>query len=132
MINIKDPQQMPLFDPILSNMSKVGLKYLEGSWQPTFRVVILEMLERPVTKLAERFHKTIGRPTKELYSMAGLLLLKQFNNWTTQETVAAYMFHADVQFALNLDGTCQSITDRTIEHYEKIFLEDRLFWKLNG
>lgn len=126
MINIKDPQQIPLFDPILGNMSKVGLKFMEGSWQPTFRVAILEMLKKPVTKLAERFHKTKGRPTKELYSVAGLLLLKQFNNWTTQEAVAAYMFHLDVQFALNLGGSCQSITDRTIENYEKIFLEDNL------
>jgi hypothetical protein len=35
----------------------------------------------PADALAAHFHDVIGRPTKELYSVAGLLLIKEFMNW---------------------------------------------------
>ena len=34
-----------------------------------------------------------GRPSRELYSMAGLLLLLEFRNWTQEQAVEAYRFH---------------------------------------
>lgn len=126
MINIKDPLQKPLFEPLIANISKVGLRYLGHSWQPTFRVVILDLLRQPVSKLSKNFNSTQGRKTKELYSMAGLLIIKQFNNWTTREAIEAYMFHSDIQFALNIDGAAQGLSDRTLENYEKKFMKNDL------
>ena len=36
----------------------------------------------PVQALGQHFHPTLGRPTKELYSIAGLLFLQETFNWT--------------------------------------------------
>ena len=57
----------------------------------------------PVGELAENFSRKLGTPTKELYSMAGLVFLADFFGWTAQEAVEAYIFRSDVQYALNLE-----------------------------
>jgi len=80
----------------------------------------------PVDAIAGEFSPTMGAPTKELYSMAGLLLIKEFRDWTTTEAAEAYMFYADIQYALNLEPAQQSMCERTIERYEKIFVENDL------
>lgn len=58
--------------------------------------------------------------------MAGLLLIKEFHDWTEEQAVNAYMFHADVQYALNLPPAMQSLSVRTVQRYEDIFREDEL------
>jgi hypothetical protein len=62
--------------------------------------------------------------------MAGLLIIKQFNNWTTREAIEAYMFHSAIQFALNINGAAQGLSDRTLENYEKMFMKDELSAKV--
>ena len=58
--------------------------------------------------------------------MAGLMLLQELNNWTNPETVEAYLFRTDVQFALNLEPGCDEMCDRTWERYRALFIEDEL------
>jgi len=43
------------------------------------------------TRFAENFHPTLGCPTKELYSMAGMIFLKGFFNLTIEEVVRRYL-----------------------------------------
>ena len=124
MHHIVDPRQTRLFDPFRSILSDVAYRRIQRGWQGVFRHVILEVM--PVEILAGAFDPTMGTPTKELYSMAGLLLIKEFKNWTTAEAVEAYLFHADVQYALNLEPCHQSLCERTVERYEKIFVENDL------
>ena len=45
---------------------------------------------------------TWARRHKELYSLAGLLLIKEFMDWTTTRAAEGRMFEASVQYALNL------------------------------
>jgi hypothetical protein len=47
--------------------------------------------------LAAHFHDVIGRPTKELYSVAGLLLIKEFMNWSNERAADSYMFDVSIQ-----------------------------------
>ncbi|HEX3147357.1 MAG TPA: ChbG/HpnK family deacetylase [Gemmataceae bacterium] len=63
-----------------------------------FRAVLLELM--PAKLLGEHFHPTHGRPTKELFAMAGLLFLQEAFDWTNVAAVEAVLFRADVQFAL--------------------------------
>lgn len=121
MRHIVDPKQNRLFDPFQGLFSKIGLRTISQGWQGVFRHVILELL--PVAKLAQHFHLTIGAPTKELYSMAGLVFLADFQDWTAQEAAQAYMFRTDVQYALNLQPGAE-VSDRTVERYQKLFRED--------
>lgn len=48
--------------------------------------------------------------------MCGLLLVREFHNWTVPETHEAALFRSDVQYALNLEPGFD-ISQRTIERY---------------
>ncbi len=80
----------------------------------------------PVGRLAEHFDPAIGRPNKELYSIAALLFVMEFRDWTHQEAADAYMFNVDIQYALNLRPENQSLCRRTIERYIQLFHDDEL------
>ncbi|MCK4276362.1 MAG: transposase, partial [Phycisphaerae bacterium] len=45
-----------------------------------------------------------------------------FKNWTTTEAADAYMLDTGVQYALNLEPANQSMSERTIQRYERIFV----------
>jgi hypothetical protein len=124
MRNVNDPRQSKLFDPFEAILSPVAYRRIRNGWQGVFRHVILELM--PVDVIAGHFSADMGAPTKELYSMAGLVLIKEFKDWTTTEAAEAYMFNNDVQYALNLEPSQQSLSERTIERYEKIFVENNL------
>jgi len=68
----------------------------------------------------------MGRPTKEHYSIAGLLLTKEFKNWTNDETLKSYSFNMAIHYALNLEPVAQDIGMRTLERYINLFEEDAI------
>lgn len=124
MINVKDPQQNVMFDVFEDILSPLAYKILIKGWQGIFRHAILQLM--PAGKLAEHFSPDIGAPTKELYSVAGLILIMEFNDWTIEQAVEAYMFDVGVQYALNLEPSGQSLSTRTLERYQKLFRQDDL------
>jgi hypothetical protein len=66
---MEDPRQTELFDTFQSIVWPVAYGKLPRRWQHLFRRAILKLL--PATKLGEHFHPAMGRPTKELSSLAG-------------------------------------------------------------
>ena len=124
MRNIIDPRQIRLFDPYDSYLTEKTRKRLLESWPGVFRHVLLELM--PAKNIAEHFSPAMGRPTKELYSMAGLVLIAGFNDWTKEQAADAYSFHSDVQYALNLEPTAHDFSQRTFERYVALFEEDEL------
>ncbi len=121
MRKIVDPRQERLLDPFQGLFPPTAIRILGAGWQGVFRYVILELL--PVAQLARHFHTSLGAPTKELYSMAGLVFLADFHGWTAQQAAEAYMFRTDVQYALNLEPGAE-VSSRTVERYQKLFRED--------
>jgi hypothetical protein len=117
-----NPQQGRLFDPFDGLIPPLGLDRIRKGWQGIFRATLLELM--PAHQLGKHFSPRVGRPTKELYSVAGLLFLQEFQNWTIPEAVEAYLFHTDVQFALNLEPGLDEMCERTFERYRALFLED--------
>ena len=124
MVHIKDPRQKLLFDPFEHLFSPLAYKAITNGWQGVFRHVILELL--PAGAVAGEFHPSMGRPTKELYSMAGLLFVMEFNDWTKEVAAQAYMLHSDIWYALNLEPGHNSLSSRTIERYQEIFRDNEL------
>jgi len=124
MHNIVNPQQVRLFDPFDHVLTEKTRKRLLDSWPGVFRHVILELM--PVDTIGGHFDPTRGRPTKELYSMAGLLFLQEFMDWTKDEALDAYSFNMNVHYALNLEPVAHDISKRTLERYINLFEVDGL------
>ena len=123
MIHSVDPRQNRLFDPFQGVIPPSGQRIIADGWQGVFRHVVLEVM--PVGELAENFSQKLGAPTKELYSMAGLVFLADFFGWTAQEAAEAYIFRSDVQYALNLEPGV-TVSSRTVERYQKLFRDNEL------
>ena len=75
-----NPKQTRLFGAFGDVLTEKTRKRLLDGWVGAFRHVILELM--PAEAISEHFDRAMGRPTKELYSMAGLLLIKEFMDWT--------------------------------------------------
>ena len=123
MRRIRDPQQKWMFDPFDGVLSGMARRRLLTGWQGVFRTVVLKLL--PVNELSQHFSENLGCPTKELYSMAGLIFLADFFGWTAIEAADAYMMRAEVQFALNIEPGVECC-ERTVERYRKLFTDDDL------
>ncbi len=123
MIHTVDPRQNRLFDPFDGVIPPLGRRIIADGWQGLFRHVLLEVM--PVAELGRHFSDSLGAPTKELYSMAGLVFLADFFGWNAQEAIEAYVFRSDVQYALNREPGAEVCT-RTLERYQKLFREDDL------
>lgn len=124
MRKIVNPKQTQLFDPFDSILTeKTRNRLLEG-WPGIFRHVILELM--PVNTISEHFDPSMGRPPKELYSIAGLLLIQEFMDWTKDQALDAYSFHTNVHYALNLEPVAHDISKRTLERYINLFEENDL------
>lgn len=119
-----DPRQNVLFDPGETMFSPMAIKRLREDWPGLFRWQLLHLM--PVGKLAENFHPTLGCPTKELYSMAGAIFLKEFFNLTIEQTVQRYLFDSQWHYALNIVPNTASISHASVERYAKLFVEDDL------
>jgi hypothetical protein len=123
MIHIVDPRQILPFDPFEGIIPPAGYRLISSGWQGLFRHALLEVM--PVDELAKNFSQSLGAPTKELYSMAGLVFLADFHNWTAEQAAEIYIFRTDVQYALNLKPGVE-VSARTVERYQKLFRENDL------
>jgi hypothetical protein len=124
MRHVNNPRQTRLIDPFQDILSPLAYRQLKAGWQHLFRETVLELM--PVGALKKHFDPAIGQPTKELYSMCGLVFITEFMDWTIPDAANAYMFRADIQYALNLEPENQSMSERTVERYKKLVVEDDL------
>lgn len=121
MRTINDPQQLRLIDVFQGVIGDGGWKLIREGWQGAFRQVVLK--ELPVLRLGDDLDEFLGRPSAELHAMCGLLLIRDFHNWTVPESHLAVLFRSDVQYALNLEPGFE-ISQRTIERYLARLQED--------
>ena len=84
MITINDHKQQALFDPWAFICPK-RRQLLDEGWPGLFRTHLLH--ELPVKEISPFFSSHWGRPSKELYSMLGALLLQQAMDLTDEHSV---------------------------------------------
>jgi hypothetical protein len=99
MIRIKDQKQNDLFDP-WSFLSPKRRQLLDQSWAGLFQKELL--CELPVGEVVPFFNNGFGRPTKELYTALGALVLQQTHDLTDEETVNQLSFNIQWHYALNI------------------------------
>jgi hypothetical protein len=90
---------------------------LEKSWAPQFRTLILDNL--PMEKIRKLCCEDNGRPTKELSSVIGSLILQQMFNCSGIETCQNFLFNNLWIEALNLG----SLSNKNWSICPKTFLE---------
>ena len=84
----------------------------------------------PVEQLGSHLHATMDRPSKELYSMAGLLFLMDLMDWTMQKAMYEYCFNMAVQYASNREPVAQGLSVYTLERYIVRFEQEELASKV--
>jgi len=126
MIHIKSNKQQDLFDP-WSFLSPKRRRMLENDWPGLFREHLLD--ELPVNKLASCFAEGIGRPTKELHTALGALLLQQTMDLTDSATIEQLCFNIQWHYALNIpeeSDDAKYLSEKTLYTMRQLMIEEHL------
>ena len=99
MIHTRDHKTAYIFDP-WHFLGEKRRKLMDASWAALFREHIL--CELPVSKVAPFFNDTFGRPSKELCTALGVLVLQQIHDLTDEETVSQLAFDLQWHYALDI------------------------------
>ena len=99
MFHVKNHKQLNIFDP-WGHLGPKRRRLLDDSWAGLFQKKILPKL--PVASLCNHYHESNGRPTKELYSMMGLMVLQQMHDLTDDQAVEQFCFNVQWHYALNI------------------------------
>jgi|GEM_PF-1732763 len=120
MIRIKDPLEVELFDRFTELLEPSAYRRMKAGWQGCFREGILYLLSSTVAKFTDRRSRLTGPETKELFSMAGLMAVKEFFKWTNEDAVDHCNTDLLLQYALNIDQG-EEISRATFFRYQKLF-----------
>jgi len=126
MIHIKDHKQKDLFDP-WRFLSPKRRELLDQSWAGLFKKELL--CELPVGEVASFFNDDFGRPTKELHTVLGALILQQAHDLTDDETVNQLAFNIQWHYALNITEESDSakyICPKTLWNMRSIVVDNTL------
>lgn len=135
MFNAKNHKQLNMFDP-WDYLGPKRRKELDKSWAGLFRHNILKTL--PVDKLRKHYHSSNGRPSKELYSLLGLMVLQQMHDLTDEQAVEQYSYNIKYHYALDITGFSDEhsyVSLRTIWKMRQLLTQENfhevLFRKIN-
>lgn len=126
MITVKDHSTGRLFDP-WAYLGPKRRKLLENSWAGVFRTYLLEKL--PVSKVARYFNKSEGRPTKELHTAIGAVLLQQLHDLSDPEVTETLAFNIQWQYALDITDESDAgsyLSERTLRNYRRKIIDANL------
>jgi len=126
MIRISDHKQDSFFDP-WNFLSPKRRKLLDQSWAGLFQKELL--CELPVREMAPFFTDGFGRPSKELYTVLGALVLQQTHDLTDEETVDQLAFNIQWHYALNITEESDSakyMCPKTLWNMRSIVVDNAL------
>jgi len=126
MIHIKDHKQKDLFDP-WGFLGPKRRELLDQSWAGLFQKELLD--ELPVGDVASFFTDGFGRPTKEMHTVLGALVLQQVHDLTDDETVSQVAFNTQWHYALNITEETDSakyMCPKTLWNMRSIVVDNAL------
>lgn len=127
MFHVKNHKQLDMFDS-WAYLGEKRRRELDKTWSGLFRSKILQTL--PVEKLRKHYHANNGRPTKELYSMLGLMILQQMHDLTDEQTVEQFSFNIKWHYALDITSPADAtsyVSLRSIWEMRRIFIDENLY-----
>ena len=126
MIRFNGHKQQQMFDP-WGHISSKRRHRLEHSWPGLFREHILPQL--PVSEFAPFFNPRFGRPTKDLSTVMGLLILQQTLDLDDEETVDQLAYNLQFHYALDIteeSDDAKYICPKTLWNMRRIAVESGL------
>jgi hypothetical protein len=126
MIRIKDHKQRQIFDP-WAHLSPKRRKMLDDDWPGLFRQHLLEQL--PVEQIAPFFTEGTGRPSKELHTVLGVLLLQQTMDLSDRAAIEQLCFNIQWHYALNIaeeSDDAKYISEKTLYTMRQLMIENHL------
>lgn len=124
MITLRDRQTGDLFDR-WSELGEKRRRLLDRSWAGVFRDHLFDGL--PVDELLPHFDERMGRPSKDLHIVIGVLLLQQLHDLTDAATVEALAFNMAWHYALDVrtEADCY-FCEKTLRNYRRLFIAEGL------
>jgi hypothetical protein len=126
MIRIKDHKQLDMFDP-WDFLSPKRRRMLDQSWPGLFREHLL--CELPVQQIRPFFREDFGRPSKELYTLLGVLLFQQTMDLNDEQCVEQLSFNIQWHYALNIteeSDHAKYISEKTLWHWRQVLTDNGL------
>ena len=126
MIRIKNHKQRQLFDP-WRHLSPKRRRMLDEDWPGLFREHLLE--ELPVDQMLPHFTDGIGRPSKELHTVLGVLLLQQTMDLTDRAAIEQLCFNIQWHYALNIpeeSDDAKYISEKTLYSMRQVMIDNHL------
>ena len=112
-IKARNQSTFPGMESWQGSLSPKKVKLLKKTWAGTFQTHILPKL--PVERFSKEYSSSMGRPTKELYTVMGVALLQQFFNLTDERTLEELAFNQQWHFALdNYDVEDHVVSEKTL------------------
>lgn len=124
MIPLRDRRTGDLFD-CWSEMGEKRRRLLDCSWAEVFRAHLLDDL--PVDEVLPHFDERMGRPSKDLHIVIGVLVLQQLHDLSDAATVEALAFNMAWHYALDArtEADCY-FCEKTLRNYRRPFIAQRL------
>lgn len=126
MIYTRDHKTGYLFDP-WEYLGPKRRKLMDESWAGLFRKEILG--ELPVDKIAPFFTADFGRPTKELYTVLGALVIQQMQDLSDEDTISQLAFNLQWHYALDItteSDEAKYMCPKTLWSMRKIVTDNEL------
>ncbi len=126
MIRFNGHKQQQIFDP-WAHISPKRRQMLDHSWPGLFKEHILPQL--PVREFAPFFNPDFGRPTKDLCTVMGLLILQQTLDLDDEEAIEQLAFNIQVHYALDIteeSDAAKYICTKTLWNMRRIAVENGL------
>ena len=127
MIHIKDHKTLNIFEPF-PFLGPKRRTLIEASWAKLFREHIL--FELPMNQIFKNYRWAMGRPTKELYAMLGVMILQQMHDFTDEETIHQYAFNIEWHYALDItddSDTGSYLCGKTLWTMRHLLTEQNLY-----
>jgi len=112
-----------MFDP-WDFLSPKRRRLLDQGWPGLFREQLL--CELPVDRIKPFLSEDFGRPSKELYTLLGVLLLQQAMDLNDSDTVEQLSFNIQWHYALNITDESDSakyISEKTLWFWRMVLLQ---------
>jgi len=124
MLTLRDRRTGELFDR-WSDLGEKRRRLLERSLAGVFRDHLLG--ELPVGELCHHFDAYMGRPSKDLHFVTGVLLLQQLHDLSDAATVEALGINMAWHYALDTRGETDSyFCEKTLRNYRRLLIAQGL------